>query len=973
MIHARIAVLLAAICGLTGLSAGQFLIVPKGERAGSVTPKALRAEMHAHGAYGIARLELTFATDPNWSNEVDFMMRLPDNTEATGFAYWFGDEYVVAKTVEKERAAQIYQWITARQRDPALVELVGRRQFRVRIAPIDATKDLRVEIKLVVTQTEGALALPLTALFHNRLEHADLTLTTPDGWRENWGRVGAALNGRGVYRFESKPWTPKTDWRAAPPAAPVTVSVGRPTEGEGTILVAYTAKRDESNVRLTGPIGVLRHVYPAKASLKAGQTVTFSARVAANAPATVGLVVGTHRWQQALPRRPFVDRAAVVAWGANHVAALKDKNEIQKWGMWLSIPTKETSWLAVPKAEEATLKRARFEVAAREYWLIVAKHGKDSKLATTEFKRVRSLFREAEPTLKTERQIDLNMNWRLNNAANDMYYLLAEQYGRAVARGGKGSSAARGFAAGMRSLHATKAVYDYRQVSVEDALADAIGNAIHERVYKLLPYDEGEREATPSSRDPELTRLWGALSANERKEMGVPGRVMEGLEAAERLRLGIQVQQNPPDRRLAADAVKLAPIFGNVTQLRGEARANVAHYDLVDLARAWFGTQQKPKQPGPIEQRIVELDRRLRKFQLTSRQAREPLFDIVVMDRMRAQPHAPDPTKPLLSADQLRFIRHYRLGEVPVLRRMYDDEYRNATYRWANYAYMTRRNPAEVVESRKELEAWAKVLAKKPPATPQEVPNAGTGDPARDDYVFALRKYGPNHPTTREARLAMEARDQRWGRTNRIPVRAEILQLDLEIDRLLWRPLTPEETAKRDEMERRRKELFARMGDPLLIVEAPPTARVSARLPDGRLVSLGWNGQAMRWEHRFDLPPGSQEGSVEIPVWIRLASGATESKTVRIHVDQTPPAVTVEWIKLPNGWRVRATTEAGVARVNLALADGRRLVLSRIAMQGDGIVWQIDIAGDVSGEAIVIATDAAHNRTEVRKSFSPSR
>lgn len=36
--------------GLAVLAAGQFLIVPKGERAGSVTPKAIKAEMHAYGA-----------------------------------------------------------------------------------------------------------------------------------------------------------------------------------------------------------------------------------------------------------------------------------------------------------------------------------------------------------------------------------------------------------------------------------------------------------------------------------------------------------------------------------------------------------------------------------------------------------------------------------------------------------------------------------------------------------------------------------------------------------------------------------------------------------------------------------------------------------------------------------------------------------------------------------------------------------
>lgn len=961
--------------GLAVLAAGQFLIVPKGERAGSVTPKAVKAEMHAYGAYATARIEVSFATDPNWANEVDFMMRLPENSEATGFAYWFGDEYVLAKTVEKERAAQIYEFITSRQRDPALVELVGRRQFRVRIAPIDRTKDLRVEIKLVLTRTSGALALPLTALFHTRLESADLTLTAPDGWRENWGREGTLQDGRRTYRFESKPWTARTDWRTSPPPAPVVASVGRPAQGEGTILVSYTAPRSEK-VQMSGPKGVLSHVYPRQATVKAGHTVTFAARIAAGAPDSVGLRVGAHRWEQPLPKQPFADRAAVVVWGANHVAALNNRNEIRKWGMWLSIPTKETSWLAVPKAEEATLKHARLQIGMQEYWLTVAKFGESSTQASQELKKVRLLVRDIEPKLKTDAQVDAHNKWWLENAANPVFNLLCDQYGRAVGKYGKNSAAAKGFAAGMRNLHATRKVNNYFEIPFEEAKADAIAQALEHRVSHLLGYGEEEPPKSVPSRDPEIVRLWTALSPAQRKGIGVPHYVMQGLQVAEGLRVGAQFENSAENRKLARDAVRIAPIFGNLTQLRGEARAQVAASDIQELAYGWFRDRQgqsKPfPEPKPIRERISELDRTLKLFGLTHSQAKDQLFSIVQMSQMRAQQRrGADPTKPLLSDDQLAFIRHYKLNAVEVKRSIYQYDYLNATSHWANYSYQTRRNPEDEAKARTAVEAWAKALDMKPPTSPEQVREAGTGDKMRDAYVLALRRHGPNHPITLAAQRAMEASDRRNGRVNRVPVRSEILKLDLEIEALLYRPLTPEETAKRDEMERQRNELFARMGDPLLVVVAPMTSSVSARLPDGRLVDLTWNARSHRWEHRFDLPPGSVEGAVLIPVWIRSANGHVESRVERIHVDQTPPKLSAEWTKLLSGWRLRVSTEAAVARVNVALPDGRRLVLARVAVQGDAAVWQVDIEGEIEGEAIVIATDAAHNRAEVRRSFSP--
>jgi len=925
-----------------------------------VTPKALKAEMHAYGAYATARLELTFATDPNWSREVDFMMRLPDSTEATGFAYWFEDEYVVAKTVEKARAAQIYDFITSRQRDPALVEMVGRRQFRVRIAPIDPEKDLRVEIKLVITQSRGALALPLTALFSRPLESAELTLTAPLGWKENWGRPADEVDGRSVYRFESKPWSARSDWRVSPSANPVTVSTGRPQEGEGTILVSYTAPRDMKNLRLDAPAGTLSSVYPKSvASLRAGETVTFAARIAAGAPGQLALAIGGTRWVQTLPRVPFADRAAVVAWGARHVAALRDPVQIRRWGMWLGIPTKETSWLAVPKAEMQALREARFAVAMREYWLLASKYGKNSAQTRTALANSRTLMREAFPNSP-----DRDFEWRLADSRWEATDALVQQYAAAVAAFGAGSARAKQFASGYRRIADP-------EDDVRRSLADSLNSALHNRLYDLVGTDDPLTETQAKATRSEIDRLWDALDARVRKDIGVPSPVWEGLEIAEGLRLGVGVENTPANRLAARRSVAVAPMFGNVSRLRREARASLASGDFYALAESWFYANGKLKTPTPLDERLKQLDQRLSRYGLEPKAAARQIEAIVGTPPMRPHPAVDDPTQRLLTEDQVRFIGYYHLDRARILETLYGYQFHRAWASRYGLEASTRRDPAELAKATVLLEGWARALGKPIPASGTPPSRSYSWQGARDEYVIALRAHGPDHSVTKDARRRMEAEDARAGRRGRVQYRADVLRTEIEIDGLSWRQLTPEESNRREELERRRNELFARMGDPLLVVDAPKDARVSALLPDGRLVPLTWNTQALRWEHRFDLPPGSREGTVVIPVWIVLASGVAEQRDVRVHIDQTPPGLAVTWTPIPGGWRIEVLTETGVARVNVALPDGRRVVLARVGASGGRTTWRADVSGPIVGEAIVVATDAAHNRTEVRKSFSP--
>lgn len=954
----------------------QFLIVPKGEKAGSVSAKSVKAEFHAYGAYATARIEMTFATDPNWANEVDFMMKLPESCEATGFAYWFGDEYVKAKTVEKQRAAAIYEFITSRQRDPALVELVGRRQFRVRIAPIDPTKDLRVEINLAVSHTKGGLALPLTSLFPTQLQSADLTLTTPnqEGWKENWGRPFEVKAGRRVYKFESKPYKAKSDWRCSFSPSRVMVSTGRPASGEGTILVSYTAPSNVSNVRFVAPKGVITNLYPSGVkSLKQGESVTFAARIQSGAGAEADMAIvtssGSTKWKQSLPKTVFADKAATVVWGARHVAAIKNKAEIMKWGMWLSIPTSETSWLAVPKAEEATLKEARVAFDINQYWLSVAKSGKDSQLSKT-------LLAKVDAGIKAIGQnASLDNDWRMSRGWYDALWILGQQYAKAVAQKGKGSGKAKEFASGTSRLFTWKPRY-FGTSKASDWLESAVQNAIDEKIYDLLEPESGttsDRKVAEAARV--LRRLVPASGLQGKELDRLPWSLREVLVSYESAKTGILRGEDLASvQKSGQTALKLLPIFGNPNDLRAYARLEASDLVLENIVQSW--RKLRPNENGaPVTKLISGIDQALKRLKVSQKQAELTLTEMAayslsrIDSQGREEQQEDDPRKITLSDDQKQFSKHFGLTQLDILRRQHDSSYREDLGSWAYLSYQTRRDPAEFSDLQARLKAWTNLLRYPEASLDQAAPRYYNYQEARNSFVLAARRHGPSHPTTLAARKKMEEAD--GPATSRGRYRADVLLTELELDKLMWKKLTPEEEARRADLEKRREELFARMGDPLLVVVAPKDASVSALLPDGRIVSLAWNSHALRWEHRFDLPPGSKEGEVKIPVWIRPAKGQTESREVRLHVDQTAPGLKVSWIETPKGWRVEAVTEAGVARVNLALTDGRRLALGRVSSSGAQVTWALEIEGAILGEAVVIATDSAHNRTEVRRSFSP--
>lgn len=177
---------------------------------------------------------------------------------------------------------------------------------------------------------------------------------------------------------------------------------------------------------------------------------------------------------------------------------------------------------------------------------------------------------------------------------------------------------------------------------------------------------------------------------------------------------------------------------------------------------------------------------------------------------------------------------------------------------------------------------------------------------------------------------------------------------------------------KRDELQKVEDELRARMGDPLLSIEAPADAQqVVALMPGGEIKRLAYDARKACWEARFDIPSYAAEGDYVITVVIVLKEGTRKTLVVRYHVDLTPPVGTGQARIAKSSQpmlRLELTGSPDTARVKALLPWGQEVELSQTA-HAHRFFTLLPLTPQQRGTGSVVTyilTDKAHNRTTIR-------
>ncbi len=128
-------------------------------RAKAVFLKDHRVEATIQGQVADVQVEQVFHNRSGRQLEGTYLFPLPEGATVAKFAMTMGGKMVQGEIVEAEQARRIYHDIVRRQRDPGLLEYLGRGLFRAKVFPILPHQDLtiRLQFQQILPDNDGTL------------------------------------------------------------------------------------------------------------------------------------------------------------------------------------------------------------------------------------------------------------------------------------------------------------------------------------------------------------------------------------------------------------------------------------------------------------------------------------------------------------------------------------------------------------------------------------------------------------------------------------------------------------------------------------------------------------------------------------------------------------------------------------------------------------------------------------------------
>ncbi len=101
----------------------------------------------------VTHVDQTFYNPNGWTMEGTYVFPLPADAAVSKFTLWVDGKPVDGKVLDAQEARQYYEEIVRQQRDPALLEYVGRGAVQARIFPIPPKGERRIELEYSQTLT----------------------------------------------------------------------------------------------------------------------------------------------------------------------------------------------------------------------------------------------------------------------------------------------------------------------------------------------------------------------------------------------------------------------------------------------------------------------------------------------------------------------------------------------------------------------------------------------------------------------------------------------------------------------------------------------------------------------------------------------------------------------------------------------------------------------------------------------------
>ncbi|MCU0503223.1 MAG: VWA domain-containing protein [Anaerolineae bacterium] len=166
-ISAPVVIFLVAIAlwlALISPAAADGIIVPQPPRDRPISwreiPLAVkyhRVEVTIKDQVATTHVDQVFVNEAAFPVEGTYLFPLPEDAAISSFDMWVDGQKLEGKLLGREEARAIYEEIVRKQRDPALLEYVGRGAFQARIFPIPPRGERRIELTYtqVLPQKDG--------------------------------------------------------------------------------------------------------------------------------------------------------------------------------------------------------------------------------------------------------------------------------------------------------------------------------------------------------------------------------------------------------------------------------------------------------------------------------------------------------------------------------------------------------------------------------------------------------------------------------------------------------------------------------------------------------------------------------------------------------------------------------------------------------------------------------------------------
>ncbi len=150
------------------------LLIAEGGVGGVLEIKEHEVKVTINNGVAVTRVTQVFQNTENRQVEALYTFPVPRGASVSNFSMWIDGKEMIGEVLEKNRARQIYESYKQKRRDPGLLEQVDYKRFEMRIFPIAAGAEQKVQIvyyqEVSVDHDEATYVYPLATVTRSGID-----------------------------------------------------------------------------------------------------------------------------------------------------------------------------------------------------------------------------------------------------------------------------------------------------------------------------------------------------------------------------------------------------------------------------------------------------------------------------------------------------------------------------------------------------------------------------------------------------------------------------------------------------------------------------------------------------------------------------------------------------------------------------------------------------------------------------------